>query len=547
LEAFTQLLRPLPAAPGLAFVLVQHLDPAHESLLAPLIARVTRLPVREIQDGLTVTPNQVYVAPSQADVVIAQGVLRLIPRTDHQGLRMPIDLFFRSLAADQGPRAIGVILSGGGSDGALGLQDIKDHGGLTLVQDERTASVAGMPHSALMHGAVDVIAAPEGLAEALLKMAQHPYTATAPTADAEEVSVAGDEREAWGRIITLLRRSTGVDFTAYKPGTIQRRITRRMALRNMEDLADYAAYIERQRDELEALYHDLLIKVTTFFRDPASFEALKMEALPRLLEGRRETQPLRLWVPGCATGEEAYSLAICVLEYLSTLGLQHSIRLFATDLDERALAKARAGLYIENIALDVSAERLRRYFTRVDQSYQVTPAVRELCVFARHNLYRDPPFSHLDLISCRNVLIYFNAVTQRRVIPLLHYALAPHGVLTLGPSETIGAFPDLFTLTDATHKIYTKNMVLPTGLDVFPHAGGQDAPATELGETSEPPLPWPAVDITREAERLLLGAYAPAAVLVNAAMDILSFHGDTERYLRPAPGKASWNLFRMAR
>jgi two-component system, chemotaxis family, CheB/CheR fusion protein len=548
LEAFTQLLRPLPAAPGLAFVLVQHLDPAHESLLATLLARVTRLPVREIQDGIPVAPNEVYVAPPQADVVIEGRVLHLIPRTDPQGLRMPIDRFFRSLAADQGPRAIGVILSGGGSDGALGLQDIKDHGGLTLVQEERTASVAGMPHSALMHGAVDVVAAPEGLARALLRMVRHPYVAAATPAGPEDAPAPGDEREAWGRILTLLRRATGVDFTAYKPGTIQRRMARRMALRNVEALADYATYLERHRDELEALYHELLIKVTTFFREPASFEALKREALPRLLERRPETQPLRLWVPGCATGEEAYSLAICVLEYLSAQGVQHPVRVFATDLDERALAKARASLYIENIALDVSAERLRRFFVRVDQSYQVSPAVRELCVFARHNLYRDPPFSHLDLISCRNVLIYLNAPTQRRVIPLLHYALEPHGVLTLGPSETIGGFTDLFTPLDAAHKIYTKHVTaLPAGLDVFPRAEGPAAPATDLGTTSEPSPPWPTVDVTREAERLLLSTYAPAAVLVNAAMDILSFHGDTDRYLRPAQGKATWNLFRMAR
>jgi two-component system, chemotaxis family, CheB/CheR fusion protein len=481
-------------------------------------------------------------------VVIARGVLRLVPRTEMQGLRMPIDLFFRSLAADQGPRAIGIVLSGGGTDGALGLQDIKDHGGLTLVQDERTAAVAGMPHSALRHGPVDVIASPDRLAQALLQLVRQPYVTAPPPAALEDAPVPGDEREAWGRLLTLLWRATRVDFTAYKPGTIRRRVARRMALSHVTALAAYVDDLEGHRDELEALYDDLLIKVTAFFREPASFEALTRDVWPRLLEGRPETQPLRLWVPGCATGEEAYSLAICVLESLSERGLPHPIRLFATDVDERALARARTGLYIENIALDVSPERLRRFFVKVDQSYQVIPAVRELCVFARHNLTRDPPFSHLDLISCHNVLIYLNAATQRRVIALLHYALAPGGVLTLGPSETIGVFPDHFTLADAAHKIYTKQVTArPAALDVFPQADGRDAPAADPEAAAELPPPWPAVDVTHEAERLLLHEYAPAAVLVDAAMDILSFHGDTERYLRPAPGKASWNLFRMAR
>jgi two-component system, chemotaxis family, CheB/CheR fusion protein len=548
LEAFTQLLQPLPATPGLSFVLVQHLDPAHESLLTGLLSHVTPMPVQQIRDGLTVQPNQVYVTPPQADVVITHRVLHLISRTETRGLHMPIDIFFRSLAIDQGPHAIGIILSGGGSDGTLGLQDIKEHGGFTLVQDERTATVAGMPHSALMHGAVDMIAAPDGLAQTLMQLAQHSYVTAPPTAEPEAtLSLTGD-REAWGRILTLLGRATGVDFTAYKPGTIQRRVARRMVLHNLDHPAAYAQYVESHRDELEALYHDLLIKVTTFFRDPESFEALRRDVLPHILREHPVTRPLRLWVPGCATGEEAYSLAICVLEYLSERGLQHTIRLFATDLDESALATARTGLYIENIALDVSPERLRRFFVPVDQNYQVIPAVRELCVFARHNLYRDPPFSHLDLISCRNVLIYFNAATQRRVIPLLHYALAPGGALALGPSETIGAFTNLFTLTDPAHKIYTKNVTaLPSPVDLSPIRAGGDEHPVGPAITLESLPPWPTVDVSRETERLLLHEYAPAAVLVNEMMDIVHFHGETDRYLRPAPGKPSWNLFRMAR
>jgi two-component system, chemotaxis family, CheB/CheR fusion protein len=547
LEAFMQLLRPLPIDIGLAFILIQHLDPARESMLAELLSRVTPMLVQPVQDGKTVAPNQVYVTPPHADVVITNRVLKLIPRTETRGLHMPIDVFFRSLAQDQGHHAIGIILSGAGSDGALGLQAIKDHGGLTFVQDEGTAAFSGMPHSAVMHGPVDVIRAPEGLAQELIQVARHPYV-TAPAAAREEPRPPLPDREAWGRILKVLQRGTGINFTAYKPSTITRRIARRMALHNLEQPGAYAQHLETHRDEVEALYHDLLIKVTQFFREPDSFEALKREVLPRLLRERPVQQPLRIWVPGCATGEEAYSLAICVLEFLGEGAFQHEIRLFATDIDELALAKARTGLYIENIALDVSPERLRRFFVKVDQHYQITQSIRELCVFAKHNLYQDPPFSNIDLISCRNVLIYLEPAIQRRVIPLFHYALQPNGVLTLGPAETLGTFADLFTLTDTRHKIYTKRLpALPAPVDFSLPARGGDGGATGTGPTPEATPPWPTVDVYREADRVLLQQYAPAAVLVNEQMDILHFRGDTDRYLRPAPGKATLNLFRMVR
>jgi two-component system, chemotaxis family, CheB/CheR fusion protein len=548
LDAVTQLLQTLPLDPGFAFILIQHLDPTRESGLAEVLSRVTGMPVQQIEDNTPVARNQVYVAPSHADVVIINQVLQLIPRSQTRGLHMPIDRFFRSLAEDQGPHAIGIVLSGSGSDGALGLQAIKDHGGLTLVQDQRTAGFAGMPHSAMMHGSIDVIGDPHHLAQELVQIARHPYVTHTPVANQEVSPLLLSDQEAWSWILRLLHRTTGINFTAYKRSTIQRRIARRMALHNLQQLSTYAQYLDSHRDEVAALYHDLFIKVTTFFRDPESFETLKRDVLPGLIVERPVTQPLRIWVPGCATGEEAYSLAICVLEFLAEGSFQHAIRLFATDIDELALAKARTGLYIENIALDVSPERLRRFFVKVDQSYQITSAVRELCVFAKHNLYQDPPFSNLDLIICRNVLIYLETATQRRVIPLFHYALQPSGALALGPSETIGAFTDLFSLTNQQHKIYTKKVTaLPATGDFFPHVRGSDDRVEGTAAMSEAPAQWPTVDLYREADRLLLRHYVPAAVLVSEAMDILQFHGDTDRYLRPPSGRATLNLFRMAR
>jgi two-component system, chemotaxis family, CheB/CheR fusion protein len=547
LEAFTQLLQPLPGDLGLAFILVQHQDPSRPSMLSELLSRVTPMLVQEVQDGMVVQPNQIYVAPSHADVTMTDRVLKLASRPPAHTLHMPIDVFFRSLAEDQGHHAIGIILSGGGSDGALGLQAIKDHGGLTFVQDEQTAAFTGMPHSAIMHGSVDCVLPPEGLADELIQVARHPYVIE-PETDTREPRSPVRNREAWGRVLKVLQGMTGINFTAYKPSTITRRMVRRMALHKIEQPGVYAQYIETHREEAEALYHDLLIKVTHFFREPGSFEALKRDVLPRLLQDRPVHQPLRIWVPGCATGEEAYSIAICVLEVLSERGLQHTIRLFATDLDELALARARTGLYIENIALDVSPERLRRFFVKVGQYYQITQSIREMCIFAKHNLYQDAPFSNLDLISCRNVLIYLEIATQRRVIPLFHYALQPDGVLALGPSETIGTFADLFTLVDQQHKFYTKKLIaLPATMDFPSHTWGANVRAPKSRITPEGSPSWPAADVFREADRALLQQYAPAAVLVNEQMDILYFRGDTDRYLRPAAGRATLNLFRMTR
>ena len=462
LEAFTQLLHEIPIDTGLAYVLVQHLDPTHESMLPELLSRVTRMPVQQVQAGMRVEPNRIYVVPPNVSMTMTGTELRLASRSESFGLHMPIDHFFRSLAQEHGSRAIGIILSGAGSDGAMGLAEIKDRGGITFVQEERTARFQGMPHSAIMHGGIDFILPPSGIAQELTRIAQHPYViADPPPHEAEsppepQLTPASTSQDGLVQVFRLLRGATGVDFTFYKQNTIRRRISRRMTLRKMNALAEYARYLRENREELDALYHDLLIKVTGFFRDSEAFETLKSEVFPVLLSDRPAGKPIRIWVPGCASGEECYSIAICLLEYIGDRTSGRPIQIFASDIDETALARARAGRYIENIALDISPVRLRHFFTKADQHYQIIHTIRELCTFARHDLCRDPPFSNLDLICCRNVLIYLESSMQKRILPLFHYALNPNGFLMLGGSESIGAFSDLFSQVDRKQKIFAK-------------------------------------------------------------------------------------------
>ena len=404
-----------------------------------------------------------------------------------------------------------------------------------------------MPHSAILHATIDFILPPDGIARELRRIAQHPYL-MARAGHEPELALPPPTPEDMTQILRLLRGATGVEFAHYKPSTISRRILRRMALHQLDSFGAYVADLRAHPEELDALYHDLLIKVTGFFRDPHAFDALTRVVLPRLLEARSPDTPLRIWVPGCATGEEAYSLAIGVLESLGERAAQIPIRLFATDLDEGALAKARSGLYIENIELDVSPERLRRFFTKVDVHYQVNPAIRELCTFARHDLCRDPPFSHLDLVSCRNVLIYLDAVMHRRIIPLFHYALRPGGLLMLGTAETLGTSADLFTVVDHHHKLYAKvtSAVRPP-VDFTLRAPVGEEPERQPRGAPRDDGQGRGVDLLTEAERVLLQAYGPVGVLINERMDILHFRGDTSHYLRPAPGKASLNLLHMGR
>jgi two-component system, chemotaxis family, CheB/CheR fusion protein len=537
LEAFTQLLKALPADTGMAFVLVQHLAPSHASALAEILSRATKMPVTEVRDEPIVEPNHVYVIPPDRSMIIVRGALQLFPR-EGRGAPHPIDQFFRSLAVEQRHRAIGVVLSGTATDGTLGLGEIKAEGGITFAQDE-TAQHEGMPHSAIASGCVDFVLAPAEIAREIALIGQHPYAVT--EAEAHDT----DERSNLAQVVQLLLDITGVDFTGYKFNTLYRRVTRRMVFQKMSGLAEYIQYLRQTPAELDALYQDILISVTSFFRDSESFETLKRTVFPRLLKDRSRHDPVRLWTLGCSTGEEAYSLAIAFMEAAEAAGSSVPVQLFASDLNAAGIEKARAGVYPKDIAQDVSPERLRRFFSEVDGHYRIAKSIRDSCVFSRHNVLADPPFSRIDLISCRNLLIYLEPVLQQRIMPMLHYALKAEGCLWLGGSETIGAYRNLFEAEDAKHKIYSKKPgPNQGGSGHFPLLHGGVPRSRFIPTTARP---GDTVDLHREADRVLLTKFTPPGVLVNADLDILQYRGDTGSYLAPAPGKSSLNLLKMLR
>ncbi len=432
LEALSDLLANLPDNTGMAIVVVQHLDPQHESKLSNLLSRVTHLPVLEATQDLAVRPDHVYVIPKNTTMTIDQGVLQLEPRSGARVPHLPIDVFLKSLAKDRQAAAIGVILSGTGSDGTLGLEELKAAGGITFAQDESSAKYPGMPQSAARSGCVDLVLPPDQIARELARIGQHPYVAPDQAAEAGAGSSAEDDVH-FKKILEILRSAFRVDFSAYRETTVRRRILRRMVLHTKDNLADYIQRLKGDRAEVEALYQDILINVTSFFREEETFEALKESVFPEILKTKNADTPIRLWVPGCSTGQEAYSLAIALVEFLETQPVRPPIQIFATDLSETgSLVKAREGVYPENIVAQVSPERLRRFFAKEQETYRINKSIRDLCVFARQNVAADPPFSHLDLISCRNVLIYLTPVLQKRVIPTFHYALNPERIPRAG-------------------------------------------------------------------------------------------------------------------
>ncbi|MCI0656185.1 MAG: ATPase, partial [Acidobacteria bacterium] len=545
LEAFASLLAALPANPGVAFVFVQHLDPTHQSLLPEILSRPTRMPVMEAREGMRVLPDHVYIIPPNTSLAIARGTLRVMPRTMDRGLHMPVDVFLRSLAEDQKNKAIGVILSGTASDGALGLTAIKAGGGIAFAQDEQSAKYGGMPRSAVESGVVDFVLPPEGIARELERIGRHPYL-TSPKAVAPE-ELLQEDRHSLGDVFDLLHKAFDTDFTEYKDTTIRLCIKRRMVLHKMEELPAYVQFLRKHPDEVEALYHDILINVTSFLRDPDAFDALKRTVFPAILKNHRQDAPLRVWVPGCATGEEAYSMAICLLEFLDTRGVAPQIQIFGTDVSQSAIERARTGTYLENIALDVSPERLRRFFVHLEGGrYQISKSVRDLCILAQHDLIKDAPFSRLDLISCRNVLIYLGPLLQRRILPIFHYALQPHGFLMLGSSETVGSFTQQFRLVDKKNKIYARQETAIRPRVDFPLvqgalgrvSGGHRKSGRGIG---------PEFDALKEADRIVQARYEPPGVLLNEAMEDLQFRGHTSDYLEPAPGTASFNVMKLAR
>ena len=541
LEVFKLLLADLPAHPGLAIVFVQHLDPQHRSMLSEILARATAMPVSEAADGMPVEANHVYVIPANADLTMARGVLRLAPRAPDPGPHMPIDRFLRSLANECGSAAIGVILSGTGSDGSAGIEAVKAADGVTFAQDPATAEFATMPRAAAATGCVDFVLPPERIAAELVRIGRHPYMADAASV-AEERTPAGDQEQS-SAILALLHGATGIDFSLYREPMVKRRILRRLALHNIAGLAEYHKLLENDADELAALQRDLLIAVTSFFRGPESFESLKKVVFPRIVQGRPANAPIRVWVAGCATGEEAFSIAISLQEYLGETGAAFPVQIFASDVSLPAIEKARAGRYPENIAADLTPERLNRYFTKIEGGgYQVNKNLREICVFTRHNLIDDPPFSKLDLISCRNLLIYLGSV-QTSIIPLFHYALKPTGFLMLGPSEAAGS-GDLFSLVDCEHRIYARRETARKP-HVF-HAGGRGSrrETAHGGAPIAPPL-WNGADARKEVDRILLSKYSPAGVVVDEDLEVLEIRGKPNPCLTLPIGKVSFNLVKL--
>ncbi|MGA2590701.1 MAG: chemotaxis protein CheB [Bryobacteraceae bacterium] len=542
LEVFNRLLGDLPDDTGFAIVFVQHLDPTHHSMLAAILARATTMPVSEAADGMPVEANHVYAIPANVDLTIANGALKLAPRTQAPGSHMPIDRFLRSVADQCGSRAIGVILSGSGSDGSAGVEAIKAAGGVTFAQDAVTAKFAAMPLAAVATGCVDFVLPPEGIAAELVRIGRHPYIADALRAQPERTPAADDKR--FGRILAILHGATGIDFSLYREKMIKRRILRRLALRNIDSLAEYGERLEHDPDELMALQRDLLIGVTSFFRDRESFECLKKVAFPRILQGRPANETIRVWVAGCATGEEAFSIAISLQEYLNETGAAFPVQIFASDISLPAIEKARAGRYLENIAADLTHERLNQNFTKIEGGYQINKNLREMCVFTRHNLIGDPPFSKLDLISCRNVLIYLGNV-QKDILPLFHYALKPAGFLMLGASEGAAA-SDLFSVADREHRIYAKRETARKP-HLFHDAERGSRRGTPAGSNGGAPAPalWGGVDVRKEVDRILLSKYSPAGVVVDDDLEVIEIRGQASPYLTLPVGKVSFNLMKL--
>ncbi|HWF59363.1 MAG TPA: chemotaxis protein CheB [Nitrospira sp.] len=590
LEAFRHLLKSLPLDTSLGFVLVQHLDPQHESALTQLLTRTTSMPVHEVTNNQQVEPNHVYVIPRNTNLFITDGRLNLRPRGQDRTPQHSIDAFFESLAQDQRERAIGVILSGTASDGTAGLEAIKAEGGITFAQDE-SAKYDSMPRSAIAAGCVDFVLAPDAIAKELARIANHPYvagqfpgstvsedaraSATAHEDDATPLPSGGRGEPTAGvkgkgaevshgaganrfkKILLLLRNHSGVDFSLYKSTTIQRRIIRRMVLSKYALLEPYADSLRGHSKELDALYSDVLISVTSFFRNLDAFELLKRKVFPKLLQ-QRSDDPVRVWVLGCSTGQEAYSIAMMFMESSEEASRMRKLQVFATDLNEALLDKARSGLYAKSLSQDVSPERLRRFFVEEEGGYRVTKPLREMVVFARQNVISDPPFSRMDLVSCRNLLIYLEPSVQRKAMQTFHYALKPEGFLFLGASESIGNFTELFQPIDKKHKLFVKK-ASPTPAFHLPM--NRERGAAPLHASSAPlPKGKPQgmhqemheglnreLNAQREADRVTVNQFSPPGVLINVEMQILQFRGPTGRYLQPPTGKASLDVLKMAR
>lgn len=539
LEAFDKFFTHMPPDSGMAFVLVQHLDPTHESILVDLIRRYTRMKVFQVEDGMKMQPNCIYVIPPNRDMALLHGSLHLMEPTARRGLRLPIDFFFRSLAEDQGEQAIGIVLSGTGSDGTLGLKAIKGEGGMAMVQDPLSAKYDGMPRSAISTGLVDYILDPVSMPEQLQSYVKHAFIARVKKPE----PLLPQSASSLQKIFILLRNQTGYDFSLYKNTTIGRRIERRMTINQIEYIGDYVRYLQQNPLEIEALFRELLIGVTHFFRDQEAFTTLQQKIVPRLFLNRQPTDPIRVWVPGCSTGEEAYSIAMLIQEQMDALKQPFDIQIFATDIDSHAIERARNALFPDGIVADVSTERLTRFFVKEGNTYRVRKPIRDMVIFAVQSVIKDPPFSRLDLISCRNLLIYLGPELQKQVLRLFYYALKPGGYLFLGNSETLGTAAESYTVIDSKWRLFQRRPNAPG------FRGGADFTGTPLldqrvGPSSDADKSLSLRDLT---EKILLDDYAPPSVIINERGEVLYFHGRTANYLEPPRGRASFNIFRMAR
>jgi two-component system CheB/CheR fusion protein len=540
LEALEQFLGHVPVGSGMALVIVQHLDPTHKGIMTELLQRATDMKVLQVKDRTKVRPDRVYVIPPNKDMSILHGVLHLLDPTAPRGLRLPIDFFLRALAQDQQERSIGVILSGMGSDGTLGLRAIKEKAGVALVQDPASAKFDSMPRSAIDAGLADIVASVEELPGKLIT-----YLRRAPLILRTGVPLEDKSQSSLEKAVILLRARTGHDFSLYKRNTLYRRIERRMGIHQLGKMATYVRYLQENPQELDLLFKELLIGVTNYFRDSAAWELLRGQAIPTLLANREAGHALRAWVPACSTGEEAYSLAIVFKEAVERAEPRKNfaLQIFATDLDRDAIDKARQGLFPQNIAADVSPERLARFFSHEDRGYRVRKEIRDMVIFAPQNLVMDPPFTKLDILSCRNLLIYLAPEVQQKLIPLFHYSLSPAGILFLGSAESVGRFTDLFVPLGGKSRLFrhaanvrAEEVEFPSSFSATPPIGPEVRPAVT-----------PPHSLQSLADQLVLECYSHPAVLVNDRGDILYVSGHTGKYLEPAAGKANWNLFVMAR
>ena len=542
LEALEQFLGNVPEASGMAFVIVQHLDPTRKGIMPELLSRTTSMKVVQVRDNMKIAPDGVYVIPPNKDMSILHGVLHLFKPEAPRGLRLAIDFFFRSLADDMKEMSIGVILSGMGTDGTLGIKAIKEAGGLVLVQETASAKFSGMPDSAIHTGLTDIVAPAAALPGKITAYLKH----TRLIHKRQDVPMEDISQSALDKIVILLRTRTGHDFSQYKKSTIYRRIERRMAIHQIAKITTYVRFLRENRQERDFLFKELLIGVTGFFRDPAAWEKLGEQALPMIMANKSDGETLRAWSAGCSTGEEIYSLAIIFKEVLENRNVPANLllQIFATDLSVDAINKARQGLYPFNITADVSAERLKRFFVKEDAGYRISKEIRDMAIFAVQDVIMDPPFTKLDLLCCRNLLIYLTPELQKKLLPLFHYSLNPGGVLFLGNAETLGASSELFTPVDAKTRLFEKkgNVLHPEPL-LFPPSF---TPAVPMVFNDPEPSKVP-VNLQTLVDQLILQQVAPATVLANSSGDILYISGRTGKYLEPASGKVNWNIFAMIR